>query len=55
MRRLQWSQAGSRTKKKLFTMPNGMIANMYGPVGKSVVQIRPQIKLLVSVQNPSCL
>ena len=53
--RLQWSQAGSRTKKKLFTMPNGMIANMYGPVGKSVVQIRPQIKLLVSVQNPSCL
>ena len=42
-------------KLQSFTLPNGMIANMYGPVGKSVVQNIPQIKLLLSVQNPSCL
>ena len=42
-------------KFQSFTLPNGMIANMYGPVGKSVVQNIPQIKLLPSVQNPSCL
>ena len=29
-------------KFQSFTLPNGMIANMYGPVGKSTVHKRPQ-------------
>ena len=42
-------------KFQSFTLPNGIIANMCGPVGKSVVENRPQIKLLLSFQNPSRL
>ena len=42
-------------KFQSFSLPNGMIANMCGPVGKTVVQNRPQIKLLLSFQNPSRL
>ena len=29
-------------KFQSFTLPNGMIANMYGPLGKSMVHNRPQ-------------